>query len=270
MEPQETNEENVQESPQQAAAEGKNEAASAEATASQSKKQGINIAAAIVTCAAMIAIALVLILRPAPTTPSAAQPTTPAATATVDSNNVHTAGEPFIGSATAPVTIAYWFDYQCPFCKQNELTTMPEIVSNYVDTGKVKIVFKDYAFLGSDSQTLGQYGRAVWAVDPAKFGAWHDAIFAAQGTENSGWATQKEILSVTNTVLGSAESQKVAQLVATNGDTYQAEMDADKAEAGTFGIQGTPAFIIGTQEITGAQPYAQFQAAINAALSAKN
>ena len=146
---------------------------------------------------------------------------------------------------------------------------MPEIITNYVDSGKVKIVFKDYAFLGPDSQTLGQYARAVWAVDPAKFYAWHDAMFTNQGTENTGWATQSKILSITNSVLGQAETAKVAQDVTTNGAAYQQAMDADKAEADKFGIQGTPAAIIGTQEITGAEPYANFQSAINAALAAK-
>jgi len=241
---------------------------------SPTKPTGISVAAAIITAAAVIALALIIGLHSSPaagTAPTTATtPTTPTATVAVDINKVNTAGEPYIGSLTAPVTIAYWFDYQCPFCKQNEQTTMPEIVTNYVDTGKVRVVFKDFAFLGPDSQTLGQYGRAVWAEDPAKFGAWHDAIFAAQGTENTGWATQTEILSVTTSVLGAAETAKVAQLVVTNGATYQKEMDADKTEAGTFGIDGTPAFIIGTQVITGAEPYATFEAAINTALAAKS
>jgi protein-disulfide isomerase len=234
-------------------------------------KPTIGVGAAIITAGALIAVALIVGLHSSNTAakPTAATATTPQATVAVNIDKVNTAGEPFIGNVNAPVTIAYWFDYQCPFCKQNELQTMPEIVTNYVDTGKVKIVFKDYAFLGPDSQTLGQYGRAVWAEDPAKFGEWHDTVFADQGTENTGWATQAEITSINTKVLGAAEAAKVAQLVATNGATYQKEMDADKAEAGTFGVQGTPAFIIGTQLISGAEPYAQFQTAINAALASK-
>jgi protein-disulfide isomerase len=240
-------------------------------TTVKTSKPSIGIGAAIITAGAMIAVALIIALHSsgsAAITPTTA-PTTPQATVAVDASKVNTVNEPYIGNANAPVTIAYWFDYQCPFCKQNELQTMPEIVTNYVDTGKVKIVFKDFAFLGPDSQTLGQYGRAVWAEDPAKFEAWHDTVFADQGTENTGWATQSEINSIDTKVLGASEAATVTQLVKTNGATYQKEMDADKAEAGTFGIQGTPAFIIGKQLITGAQPYAQFQAAIETALSGK-
>ncbi len=184
----------------------------------------------------------------------------------VDISKVNTQGEPFIGQPNAPVTIAYWSDYQCPFCKQNEETAMPQLIKEYVDTGKVKIVFKDYQFLGADSQTLGQFGRAVWAVAPDKFYLWHKAIYDNQGTENTGWATQSKILSITTNVLGGSDTSKVAALVKTNGATYQAAMDADKAEGTAMGVTGTPGMIIGTQLISGAQPYASFKQAIDTAL----
>src|SRR3569832_1062872 len=55
--------------------------------------------------------------------------------ANVNIKDVKTDGDPFIGKANAPVTLAYWSDYQCPFCKQFELTTLPDIIKQYVDTG---------------------------------------------------------------------------------------------------------------------------------------
>ncbi len=185
---------------------------------------------------------------------------------TADINKVKTAGDPFIGNPSAPVTIAYWFDYQCPFCKQNEETAMPQIVSDYVNTGKVKVVFKDYQFLGVDSQALGQTARAVWDVAPDKFYEWHKAVYDNQGTENTGWATADKIRSITEGVLGTADTNKVLALVKTNGATYQKEMDADKAEGSGFGVTGTPSFIIGKQLIVGAVPYTQLQTAIETAL----
>ncbi len=189
--------------------------------------------------------------------------------AAVDISKVNTAGEPFIGQADAPVTIAYWYDYQCPFCKQNEETTMPQIITNYVDTGKVKIVFKDYQFLGPDSQTLGQFSRAVWAAAPDKFYQWHKAVYDNAGTENTGWATHDKIMSITTSVLGAADAAKVNQLVIANGPTYQKEMDADKAEGTAFGVSGTPGFIIGKQLVSGAQPYAAIKQVIDLTLAGK-
>ncbi len=201
--------------------------------------------------------------QPAPQV--AANPQQPAAVV-VDVSKVKTDGEPFIGNANAPVTMAYWYDYQCPFCQRNEQEAMPQIVKEYVDTGKVKIVFKDYQFLGPDSQTLGQFSHAVWEAVPDKFYVWHKAVYDNQGTENTGWATHEKIMSITAGALGQDTANKVDQLVKAKGSAYQKIMDADKAEGTSMGISGTPASIIGKQLVSGAQPYASFQSAIEAAL----
>ena len=144
---------------------------------------------------------------------------------------------------------------------------MPQIIKDYVDTGKVKIVFKDFQFLGPDSQALGQYSSAVWEVAPDKFYLWHKAVYDNQGQENSGWATEAKITSITTNVLGASDTGKVATLVKSKGDEYQKEMDADKAEGAALGISGTPGSIVGKQLVEGAQPYAVFRQAIEAALT---
>ncbi|MBI3573858.1 thioredoxin domain-containing protein [Candidatus Kaiserbacteria bacterium] len=185
----------------------------------------------------------------------------------VDISTVKLDNEPFIGNANAPVTMAYWYDYQCPFCQRHEEQTMPQILKEYVDTGKLKIVYKDFQFLGPDSQMLGQYSRAVWEVAPGKFYQWHKAVYDNQGTENTGWATKEKILSITTSVLGTSDTAKVSQLVATKGAEYQKEMDADKTEGAAMGITGTPGTIVGKQLIQGAQPYEVFKSAIDAALT---
>jgi protein-disulfide isomerase len=186
----------------------------------------------------------------------------------VDVSKVKTQGEPFIGQANAPVTIAYWFDYQCPFCKQNEEQAMTQLIKDYVTTGKVRVVFKDFAFLGQDSDTLGHAARAVWEVAPDKFYAWHKAVFDNQGRENSGWATTAKIRAITAGVLTAAQTDQVMQLMQQRTSAYQSEMDADKAEGSSFGVTGTPSFIIGKESVEGAQPYAQIQAAVEDALKA--
>ena len=101
------------------------------------------------------------------------------------SNEIKTEGSPFIGDAAAPLTIGYWSDYQCPFCKKVEVEALPQIIQDYVDTGKVKIVFKDFAFLGPASQMDGEYARAVWELYPKKFFAWRTQIMLQQPQENS-------------------------------------------------------------------------------------
>jgi len=186
----------------------------------------------------------------------------------VDSSKVKVDGEPFIGKQNAPVTLAYWYDYQCPFCRKDEDNTIPQIVKDYVDTGKVKIVFKDYAFLGQDSKTLGQYSRAVWAVVPDKFYLWHKAIYDSQGRENH-WATHDKIMSVTTSVLGAKDANQVNEIVSAYGDAFQKKLDADGAEAGAFGIHMTPSMVIGTHALSGSQPYAAVKQLIDLALAGK-
>jgi protein-disulfide isomerase len=184
----------------------------------------------------------------------------------VDIAKVNLQGEPFIGKADAPVVMAYWFDYQCPFCKQNEENVFPQAIKDYVDTGKLKIVFKDFQFLGADSQTAGLAARAVWEVAPDKFHDWHKAMFDHQGEENSGWATKDKILALTKSVPG-IDVAKVEELMTSKSEEYAKAMKADQAEGGSMGVSGTPAFIIGKRLIDGALPYETLKAAVDAALS---
>lgn len=98
----------------------------------------------------------------------------------VDIANVKTEGSPTIGSPTAPVTMAVWFDYQCPHCQNFELTTMSRIEEEYVKTGKVRVVYKDFQFLGPASDQAALYARAVWESNPDKFSEWFRAVMEMQ------------------------------------------------------------------------------------------
>ncbi len=186
----------------------------------------------------------------------------PAAQAEV--KDLKTAGDPYIGKADAPLTIAFWSDYQCPFCKQFEVNTLPQIITDYVATGKVKIVVMDFAFLGPDSLVGAEYGRAVWQLYPDKYMDWRTAIYATQPTENTlndadylAW-----IKKTTESVAG-IDAAKVTAAVAANKAAYDAAIASDKAEGQKAGVNATPAFVIGKQLILGAYPYANFKAALD-------
>jgi protein-disulfide isomerase len=173
---------------------------------------------------------------------------------------------PFIGSPEAPAGMAYWFDYQCPFCRQVEQQVMPQLIEQYVNTGKLRIYFKDYQFLGEDSFEAAIASRAVWEAAPELFGAWHTALFSRQDRENGGWGNRDDILALLATIQG-LDAKKVEQLMTDNADAYLARIDRDLQEGGRFGIQGTPGTVIGTQLISGAQPFAKFREAIERALA---
>lgn len=193
---------------------------------------------------------------------------------TANINDVKTDGYPFIGNANAPVTIAFWSDFQCPFCKAFEVghsqiptpSALPEIIKDYVDTGKVKIVFKDVVFLspraGMDSLTGALYGQSVWKLYPQKYFEWRTAMFNAQDDEGSGFGNAESIDKMNATIVG-LDSVKIAEDVKANTDTYTQFANATTAEAQKLGVTATPSVILGTQLIAGAYPYDKFKAAID-------
>ena len=188
--------------------------------------------------------------------------------AKVNIKDVDIKGEPFIGKEDAPVVMAYWFDYQCPFCKKFETDVLPSLVANYVDKGKLKIVFKDFQFLGPDSQTAGLAESAVWETSPQNFLKWHQAMYEKQDGENGGWGGKTDIIALTGTIAG-IDADKVSGLMDSKKSEYQKELDEDKAEGGKFGINGTPGFVIGTQSISGAEPLNVFTQVIDAEIAGK-
>ncbi len=232
------------------------------------------IPVAIILAGALVAAALFFGGKSNNANPTAAAPTQgttgqQAPTQAVDASKVNTTNEPYVGSLNAPVTMAVWTDYQCPFCQRFEADSIDQLYTNYVQTGKLRIIFKDYAFLGPDSETTAIIARAVWEADPTDFYKWRTFIYQNQGAEGSSWATQDKILAMTSAILGASEEQKIAALVASKSTQYQAAVDADKAEGVSFGVQGTPGSIIGTQFINGDQPYVDVKAAVDQALAGK-
>ena len=202
---------------------------------------------------------------------AAAQQQTPAqANQPLNVSAVSTVGDPYIGNPNAPVTIAFWSDYQCPFCKQFELTILPQIVTQYVDTGKVRIVFKDFQFLGPDSMTAAEIARAVWQAYPSKFWAWRQAMYQNQGPENHNPDPNGETtyLNVTKTIPG-ININTIKSLLAQNKTAYDAAINADLTEGEKFGINGTPSFIVGNGNplVVGGGSLTQFTQLIDAQLA---
>src|SRR3989338_176070 len=198
----------------------------------------------------------------------------PTPSAKVDIKDVKIAGDPFIGDPDAPVILAYWSDHQCPYCKAVEVggvpqipltPAIPELIRDYFDTGKLKIVFKDYPFLGPDSMTAALYEHAVWELYPDKFYEWRKALMLAQDEENGGFGNEDSVVKLTDAIPG-MDGGKAKALVAQKTDVYTKSIEADRAEGASFGIQGTPGFITGTKLIAGAADPSAFKAAIDAQL----
>jgi protein-disulfide isomerase len=177
---------------------------------------------------------------------------------------VESVSDPYVGDANAPVTMLFFSDYQCPYCRQFVITTMPDLYSNYVKTGKLKVVFKDFDFLGSDSTIASEFALSVWTLYPEKFYQWYNIMFQNQVAENAD--TEEEYLAHLKKITANIPAIDVNTVVAnmnTNIDAYDANISADITEGQNDGVQGTPTLIIGTTVLEGAQSYDALAAIID-------
>ena len=99
-------------------------------------------------------------------------------------------GSPILGNPNAPITLVEFGDYQCHFCNVFFHSTEPEILKNYVETGKVKMIFKDYNIIGPDSISASH--GAHCAKDQNLFWEYHDILYSNWTGENNGWALIRE------------------------------------------------------------------------------
>ena len=157
--------------------------------------------------------------------------------------------------------------YQCPFCKQFEQTITPKLIEDYVKAGKLKIVFKDFQFLGEDSQTAALFAHAVWDASPDLFHDWLTAVMDAQDDEgDQGFGDLASIEKVTKEKVPGIDIAKVKSLMESKKAEYTKRITASRAEGASFGINGTPSVIVGTKLLSGAVPYAAVAAAVDEAL----
>jgi protein-disulfide isomerase len=182
--------------------------------------------------------------------------------------NLDLNGAPSMGNANAKVTIVEYADFQCPYCERYFKNNEASIVSSYVNTGKARFVWKDYAFLGQESLWAAEAARC--ANDQGKFWPYHDYLYNHQGAENSG-AFSKANLKKFAGALGLNASQFNSCL---DSDKYLSAVQAETQAGSGVGVSGTPAtFVNGilvsdaSGNSVGAAPFATFQAVIDKALS---
>jgi len=203
--------------------------------------------------------------------PAVAQPGTP--TANVATLMTLSSRDEVLGNASAPVTVIEYADYQCPFCTRFFTQIQPAIKSQYIDTGKVKMVFRDFPFLGPES--LAAANASQCAEDQGKLWAYHDALYTAKAVdesksssaENDGFYTRAEFLSLASKV--GLNTQTFTACL--DGNQHADDVSAEKAAAVAVGIQSTPTTIVNGKMITepdgtsaGADPTAVIQAIASA------
>lgn len=168
-------------------------------------------------------------------------------------------GDPLaLGRPDAPVVISEWGDFQCPYCRAYTLNTEPSLVRQYVDSGRVRVEWHDFAYLGPESELAARAARA--AGRQGRFWQYHDALYRHQGRENSGTVTGTSLLATARSV-----GLDLARFQRDYADPEIAKQVSDDRELGAaLGVTGVPSFVIGGQMIVGAEPLATFHQAIDA------
>ena len=179
-------------------------------------------------------------------------------------------GAPFIGKPDAPVTMVEFTDYQCPYCKRHATATLPQIVKDYVDTGKVKYVLRDFPLKQIHSNAARLSEAVLCAGDQNKAWEMHDRIFSeAKSPDPNKLSKEIKALKLNAKEFdGCMKSAKYAQMV-----------DDSLKEGSKLGISGTPGFFLGktdlkdpgkimaTEKIVGAVPFAKFKESIDKLLN---
>lgn len=169
-------------------------------------------------------------------------------------------GEHALGSLDAPVKIVEFGDFQCPFCRRFTLDTEPSLRKNYIDTGKVRLVFKQ--FIGH-TLTEKTAEAAECANDQGKYWEYHDKLFETQDA----WQYRRNL---------DGELISYAEELGLNSTLFKECLDSgifkdvakkEMREARNSGVSGTPTFFINGKRAVGAQPYHVFARLIDSEIN---
>jgi len=167
------------------------------------------------------------------------------------------AGRHVMGNKNAPVTIVEFSDFQCPFCKRFYDDSLVQMRKDYIDTGKVKLVFMQFPLSQIHPDAMNAAIASECAAEQGKFEAYHDMLFANQ------LALSKDSLKqyAANLKLNTSKFNSCL-----DEGRYKDLIDKETALGQTNGINGTPGFFVNGKLISGAMPYENFKTMIEEAL----
>ena len=174
--------------------------------------------------------------------------------------------DPVLGDPKAAVTIIEFGDYQCPFCRGFWKDTFPRLKKEYIDTGKVRFVFRDFPQQGH-AQAIAAAMAAECADDQGRYWPFHDKVFREQDRRGQ----PDEVVEFRTADLKRWATEVGLEAAPFNEcfDTgrYKDEVMKDYEDAAGLGMKGTPVFFVNGRALLGAHPFATFQKVIEAELS---
>ena len=167
-------------------------------------------------------------------------------------------GSTVYGDPNAPITLVEFGDYQCHYCNVFFETIEGDIITNYVETGKVKIIFKDYNIIGSDSVNASH--GAHCAKDQGMFWEYHDILYSNWTGENNGWASPENLILFAEKI--NLDMDKWVKCM--DEKPHSKAILTSNEDAKKLQLTGTPAFFVinsdgQVSKLFGAQPFEVFE-----------
>jgi len=205
----------------------------------------------IVSAVAVILVGIFfLILRPKPLTTSSADAAS---------------GARFtFGPRAARVTVVDFSNYLCPHCRDHSNKVLPLIKQNYIDTGKIRYVFRDFPFAGQDN-VIRAGEAAACAADNNLYIAYHDALFRAQAEFAS--RSSNELDGFLADLAGQVGMAPASFSECLKSGTKRAGVLADLEKARQLGLTATPSFIVNGKTFSGFMPYGRWKEILDKALA---
>jgi protein-disulfide isomerase len=166
-----------------------------------------------------------------------------------------------LGSPTAPVTMDYYGDLECPICRDFTLQTFPQVVTDLVKTGKMKVVYRSLQTATQDPNVFQQQQVAAYAAGPQNKAWWYIELFYhQQGQEGSNYVNTAFLDNIASQVPG---LNKPNWQAAQNDAAIAASVKADQQKAAALGFNSTPTLVLsgphGTKGTVGLVPYSTVQ-----------
>ncbi len=166
-----------------------------------------------------------------------------------------------MGDPNAPVHIIEYGDFQCPYCLKFWAETEPQLIEEYVNTGKVYFEFRSFPIIGPESTWAAE--AAYCAGDQNKFWEYHDTLFLNWTGENVGDFTKERLVQYAEALnLNTGEFESCL-----NEEKYKGRVEQDKAEGEANGVYATPTFLINGFRLEGSQPFSVLKDYIEQALN---
>lgn len=178
--------------------------------------------------------------------------------------------DPVLGSADAPIVIIEFSDFQCPFCAKFHAETLPLIKENYIDTGKVKLVYRDFPIQNIHPNAMAAAVAAECADEQGMFWDYHDTLFESMNQWKD--LSMVDVIDQFKAYAMNTGTDETEFADCMDTGKYVNEVASDYADGVSYGITGTPAFFLGNDQIgyhhmSGAKPYDEFQFVIEQLLS---